>query len=195
MAPAKRVLFFTHSEYGQAQVHLSAAYELLSQPNVEVHMASFGKLQPRVAEISELHQRLNKNSKKNLTFHLLDYPSMAEIIPANDPANIAPMHPWGWSGALASYRNMAKILLCWTPEQYVDTVKRCAELVEEIQPDAVGVDPLFFQAVDMCRNRLAPKHEAAFNGKSKYFVVTPLEFAATLADLQPSLATWWKFPV
>lgn len=195
MAPPKRVLFFTHSEHGQAQVHLSVAYELLSRPDIEVHLASFEKLRSRTAELSELHQRQNGGSKNKINFHLIDYPSMANLISVSNPKDFSPLHPCGYAGALQSYRQMAPILLCWTPEQYLGMVKRCSELVDEIKPDLVGTDPLFFQALDMCRQGLAPKDGTASDGKVKYFTLTPLEFAASVADLQPGLATWWKYPV
>ena len=195
MAPKKRVLFFTHSEYGQAQVHLAVAYELLSRPDLEVHFASFEKLRSRTAEVSELHQRLNAGSKNRIHFHLIDFPSMKDLVDiGNHKATFSPLHPCGYSGALQSYQNCAAILLCWTPEQYLAIVRRCSELVDEIQPDMVGTDSLFFQALDMCRNRLAPK-EGAVDCKVEYFTLTPVEFAASLADQQPRLGTWWKYPV
>ncbi len=37
----RKFLFFTNSEYGQANIVLSVAHELCLRPNVEVHIASF----------------------------------------------------------------------------------------------------------------------------------------------------------
>lgn len=41
----QRILFFTSSEYGQANVILAVSYELLILQKYEVHIASFAPLQ------------------------------------------------------------------------------------------------------------------------------------------------------
>jgi hypothetical protein len=50
----KKVLFLTASEYGESNVVLAVAYELLLRQKYEVHIASFSPLESRVKEISSL---------------------------------------------------------------------------------------------------------------------------------------------
>ena len=191
MTPVKRVLFFTHSEHGQAQVHLSTAYELLSQPNVELHVASFEELAPRTVQISQFFDQQNESSpKREIKFHLIDYPSMKKLKKSSEA-----VHPGGFFGALGAYRNMIRILLCWSPAQYVGMVQRCSDIVDEVQPDVVVVDSLFSQALDMCRQRFARKDEPLREDRAKYAILSPLDFSTTLSDIQPALAAWWKIPM
>ena len=180
----KRILFFTYSEHGQAQIHLSIAYELLSRSDVEIHIASFEELAPRTVEISDLFNQQNKQNV-DIKFHLIDYPSMKKLT-TSSPST----HPGGFFGAIEAYRNMPSLLFCWSPEQYVGIYQRCSEIVDQVQPDIVAVDSLFNQAFDMCRQKLARGI-----GPPKYVVLNPMDFTNTIAVALPGLVAWWKIPV
>ena len=191
MAPLKRVLFMTYSEHGQAQIHLSTAFELLSQPDVEVHVASFEELAPRTVQISQLFNQQDESSHlKKINFHLIDYPSMVKAAPDKRP-----MHRPGFFGAMDGCRNMTRYLLCWKPAQHIGIVQRCAEIVDEVRPDLVVVDSLFSQALDMCRQKLALKDILPPEGRPEYVLLSPLDFSMSLTDVQPGLAGWWKYPM
>ena len=191
MAPVKRVLFFTYSEHGQAQIHLSTAYELLSQPDVEVHIASFEELAPRTVQISQLFNQQHESSpKKEIKYHLIDYPSMKKLT-----TSMQSLHHHGFFGALRSFRNMTRVLLCWKPAQYIGIVQRCSEIVDVVQPDVVVADSLFAQATDMCRQKLARKDGLLREERAKYVILNPLDFSHTFADAQPGFAGWVKIPM
>lgn len=62
-----RCLFLTASEYGQANVILAMASELVARDNVDVHIASFTPLQKRVEAL-----QANVSKTSLLTFHVID---------------------------------------------------------------------------------------------------------------------------
>lgn len=49
MSSPRRILFLTHCEQGQSNIHLAVAFELHSRaiPGLEVHLASFSELRKR----------------------------------------------------------------------------------------------------------------------------------------------------
>jgi UDP:flavonoid glycosyltransferase YjiC (YdhE family) len=48
----KKVMFLTASEYGESNVVLAVAYELLLRQKYEVHIASFSPLESRVRRLA-----------------------------------------------------------------------------------------------------------------------------------------------
>jgi hypothetical protein len=71
MAPDTRtaILFITNSESGQANTILALVAELLSRPDIEVHVASFSTLEKRVAVLRE--NSLSRPSSSSLAFHTI----------------------------------------------------------------------------------------------------------------------------
>ena len=206
--PSKRVLFLTNSEYGQAQTQLSVAYELLSHPDIEVHVASFEELGPRIPALNQLfHSQISRSTAglsqrdKQIHFHLIDHPSLAKVLLSKNATTISYMsHPPGFWGALTSYPKSVIFLLGWEPEEYVAIARRCEDLIGEIGPDAVVVDSLFSQGTDACRRVYGGggggKDVKPGGRRNKpYAILNPLNFSNLLADLQPGKAVWWKFPV
>ena len=64
------ILFVTNSESGQANTILALIAELLSRPDVEVHVASFTALEKRVTALRD--HILSQPSSSSLTFHTID---------------------------------------------------------------------------------------------------------------------------
>ncbi|MDI1490336.1 MAG: hypothetical protein OHK93_001536 [Ramalina farinacea] len=205
--PSKRVLFLTNSEYGQAQTQVSIAYELLSYPDIEVHIASFEELGPRIPALNKLfNSRHGKAAAgsigrqgKQIHFHLIDHPSLAKVLQFKNAGAVSNLsHPPGFWGALRSYPKTVNILLAWEPEEYIAIARRCEDLIGEIRPHAVVVDSLFSAGMDACRRVYGGGGKDVEPGKRKekpYAILNPLNFCNVLAELQPGKAVWWKFPV
>lgn len=119
--PPKRVLFLTNSECGQAQTQLSIAYELLSHPDIEVHVASFEELGPRIPRPEPAFPFLARQTAasigqqdKQIHFHLIDHPSLAKVLLFKNATAIPYMsHPPGFWGALSPYPKSVIFLLGW----------------------------------------------------------------------------------
>ena len=100
-----RILLLTNSEHGQAQTQLALAYELLSRPDIEVHLASFPALAPRTVEVSKLHGASNRdaaksaNPGKSIVFHPIEHPAWLDAY--GDVQKLA--FPPGLFGAMKSY--------------------------------------------------------------------------------------------
>jgi hypothetical protein len=93
----KRVLFLTASEYGEANVVLAVAYELLLRQKYEVHIGSFSPLQSRVEELNSLAAIPNP-----AVFHTVAGPSINEILTARD--DFFGPYPPGIRGAIDSFK-------------------------------------------------------------------------------------------
>ena len=116
MASKKSILLFTHAEYGQTNVMLATAYELLIHGEFDVHLASFtsyGVLQPRVIGIGKLAAEVDGAS--SITFHAIDGISMGQAFTALGFG--LPFHsPWP-KGTIASYKFIENALAPWDGNQ------------------------------------------------------------------------------
>ncbi len=154
MAERRKLLFMTNSEAGQANVCLAVAYELLTKPNFDIHVASFGSLKPKVEKL--------KNggfgpypTTSSLTFHCLPGRSMSEALLTNfDLSDVS--HPPGLRSISRAVQLM-DILIPWTTQEYIEGMKSCVELIEKIQPDLCLVDVLLGQGRDAV-SKMAQKH-------------------------------------
>jgi hypothetical protein len=76
MNKLKKILLLTSSEYGQANVVLAVAYEMLLRQQHEIHIASFAPLKGRVESLNELFQ----DKCVPATFHTVFGPSALEAL-------------------------------------------------------------------------------------------------------------------
>jgi hypothetical protein len=76
----KKVIFLTSSEYGQANVILAVAYELLLLQRHEIHVASFAPLEGRIKKLNELVPGNNAPA----AFHTVFGPSALEALVAKN---------------------------------------------------------------------------------------------------------------
>ena len=76
----KKIIFLTDSEYGQANVILAAAYEILLLQQHEVHVASFAPLKDRINSLNELVP----DNHVPAIFHTVFGPSALEALVAKN---------------------------------------------------------------------------------------------------------------
>jgi len=142
----KRVLFFTSSEYGQANVILAVIYEILLRREFEVHLASFGPLQKRVKELNGLAVT---NEKTAAVFHTVPGKSALEALTAKDEF-IGPYRP-GIRGAIDTYRvTLPAVATAWNEHEYMTGYESCSQILQDVKPDVTVVDPLFSQGLEAC---------------------------------------------
>ncbi|PVH87699.1 glycosyltransferase family 1 protein [Cadophora sp. DSE1049] len=178
MGKRKRILFFTSSEYGQANVILAVSYELLILQKYEVHIASFAPLQGRIHELNEL---LPKQATPAV-FHCIAGPAALDALAAKDEF-IGPFSP-GIRGALNTYRfTLPAMADTWSEFEYMSGYQRCLEIVGSVEPDIIIVDPLMSQGLEAC-NTLS----------RKYVVLSPNTFLELLRKKQSLLSQFLKIP-
>ena len=153
MAERQNILHLTNSEYGQSNVIVAVAYELLLQGEFDVHIASVQALEQRV---NELRTILELKEASNLTFHALPGPTLTEAIASSGKEFGAPRCP-GIQGAVESYSELQNIVAPWNGPEYIQGYHRCLELFEALKPAMIVVDSVYSQALDACR-RTSRKH-------------------------------------
>jgi hypothetical protein len=146
--PVPKILFFTNSEFGQANVFLATASEFLSRGNCAVHISSYSPLVARVEELRAGGFGAYPDTS-NVTFHLLSGLSMHEArlakfgIPSVD-------HKPGVRYAPKLYETLAMLSRSRTGEEYVGGVREMKVVVREAQPDVIVIEEFFYQAMDAC---------------------------------------------
>ncbi|KAI1809728.1 glycosyltransferase family 1 protein [Poronia punctata] len=169
------ILFFTNAELGQSSVMLAVASELATasgddDEDYDVHIASFSGLANSVPP--------------EISFHALPGICMKDAFTAKG-FDFFPRHAPGVQGAMQSYRTILQALMApWEDETYLGLYDRCVELIEELRPDAVIVDPLLGPALDACSTH-----------HKRYVVLSPGTFKDHVINLQPRLEVLWKYPV
>ncbi|KAI1258584.1 hypothetical protein F5Y18DRAFT_444444 [Xylariaceae sp. FL1019] len=186
MAGRKSILFFTNSDFGQANVVLATVYELLSQNKLDIHIASWPVLEPRLALSRKAQDDNPSESIKPITFHnLASFPGFLDFAKkqaqSRKKADVA--HPPGRNGAQRIALLTVRFLAVWEPEQHIALVRWSADLTKQLDPALVVVDPF-----------LVPVHDMARTLKRKYAVLSPCTIAEGLIPQQSWWAAWWKYP-
>ncbi|PTU19418.1 hypothetical protein P175DRAFT_0558981 [Aspergillus ochraceoroseus IBT 24754] len=177
------ILFLTNSELGQATVCLAVAHEFLLRPSYSVHIASFSPLQPAVSRLNVRTLTLASSAASTATFHTIPGRSMINVLIGSGAyQNSFSTHQIGFHGALKTYSTLPRYLAPWTGAEYMAIYKSCVDIIQELHPVMVVVDPLFAQALDACRTL-----------KCAYVQLGP----NTLKDhvIQPMLGNLWKLPI
>ena len=191
---AKKILFVTNSESGQANTILAMALEATTRPHVEVHIASFQALKRRVEKLSpkiHFHQLNGKDmlemmAERGLSEETLPHPPTTKsYAPYGQSMGIVLT---GWDGECAfcfllrmgvvtnmrRFFGLAYLRLC-------DNIKK---IIEGVDPDTVVVDCLLNAGFDAC---------ISLNQK---FVTsspnTPMDLAR---ESQPWLRGFWHYPM
>ncbi|KAG9316542.1 glycosyltransferase family 1 protein [Chiua virens] len=181
------VLFFTHSQHGQANVCLATAYEL-ALAGVDVHIASFAPLKSRVSWLQDLathhSSRSNRRHTGSIVFHeFKDFPSIEDALHKLGQRIQDLRHPHGIVGALKSYSKMFTTVFPWSPQEYLIAIENCKKIVETITPNVAVIDMFLYPAKDACE---------LVNQKS--VVILPNSIKEVAAKVQPYLAYFWKYP-
>jgi hypothetical protein len=175
----KRIMFLTSSEFGQANVILAVAYELLLRQEYDVHIASFAPLEGRIHNLNVL---LPQNATP-ATFHTIAGPSLSQCLEEKNEA-IGPFPP-GIMGALKTYRiTLPAMATGWDITQYMVGYESCLETLRDVDPDLIIIEPGFFPGLDACTTL-----------SRKYVVLSPNTFQEILRYRQPKFNLLCRNPV
>ncbi|KAL2069622.1 hypothetical protein VTL71DRAFT_14301 [Oculimacula yallundae] len=179
MGKPKRILFFTSSEYGQANVILAVASELLILQQYEVHIASFEPLRSR---IDELNKSLSSQDGIHAVFHSIPGPAALDSLLAKN-GFIGPYSP-GIRGALKTYKiTLPAMATTWTEAEYMASYKRSLEIILSVEPNIIVVDPLMSQGLEACNTM-----------SRKRVVLSPNTFLELLRKQQSTFAQFFRIP-
>ncbi|KAF5374555.1 hypothetical protein D9757_010159 [Collybiopsis confluens] len=177
MTSSKKILLFTNSEYGQANVFLSVAYELAMR-NVQVHIASFPPFGKRLLNL----EPLLKDYSQDIIFHTvpgLNYEdALTRFVDFKQLCT-----PPGVNGALQSYAVVPHAISPWTVEEYHQQMISLENIVEAVNPDGVAIDSLWNTALDVSK-KLGLKRVILSPNSPKDFI----------GMKQPWLGGFWKYP-
>lgn len=179
---AKKVLFLTCSEYGQANVILAVAYELLLRGKYDVHIASFAPLESRIPMLNNLASFNSSGKASSASFHLVAGPSAQEALLARDEF-IGPFPP-GISGAIDCYKTtLPAMATTWEWPVYMSGYTSCLRILDCVNPDLVVCDPLMSQGLEACNTR-----------SRDVVVLSPNTFREILSRQQPLLQMLFRYP-
>jgi hypothetical protein len=127
-------LFIVNEHPGLSNVHVATTQSLLqSHSDIEIHFASFKKLNNTLTRVSSFAKR-HEPSAKDVIFHSLGGVS--------------------YLSAMESYPQI--FLDPWQEEDHLAHFRQLSDLIEEIDPAVVVLDTIFFPAIEATRakNRL-----------------------------------------
>ena len=145
MSERKSIIFLTNHEFGQSNVVLAVAYELLIQNELDVHIASWSPLESRALALLERVQAEKAGTSIcPITFHSFPLQSVLDSWLKNttESAKADLPHPPGLNGAARLRRLTPQVLAAWHPEEHI-------KLYE--WPSLVVLDPFLAPAHDTCR--------------------------------------------
>lgn len=187
-AHKQKILFFTNSDYGQANVVLASAYALMHiATDVEIHVASFHRLEGAVREMSKqvVTDAPPGTNPQRLIFHGIDGMSQFEAaarpeVGVLEAYDLAP-------GLINSARNILiipGIMLPWQPHEFGAIYLEAERILNQVKPNTTVVDPLFTPGLTLC-------HHLDIN----WIVLAPNTIKDFAVPLQPGLAMLWKYPM
>lgn len=190
MSVLKRLLLFTNSDYGQANVVLATAHALgITSQDVEIHIASFEDLQDGVNNASRFMQAEAARQKlpkpKPFVFHKVEGTSWGPATKRPETAifDTLELTP-GFVNSAKGVSILPAVMVPWSPEEFMEIYWDTQRVFDEVNPDLTIVEPLFTQALTLCHYRGV-----------RWMVLTPNTIKDFAIPLQPKLAALWKYPM
>ena len=183
------VLYIVNEHPGLSNVHVATAQSLLQHhTEIEVHFASFKKLNSTLARISSFVKN-HDPSAKEIIFHPLagvSYYAAFENYPqieCDDDGKIGAISKPGLEGIKRIAGDMQIYLDPWQEEDHLTHFHQLSGLIDEIDPAVVVLDTIFFPAIEATRakNRL-------------HAFITPNIVIDNFPGEQPWLGMLWKYP-
>jgi hypothetical protein len=170
--PKKKVLLFTNSEHGQANVFLAASHSLLQQ-GAKVHFASFPVIEKTVRRLSG-----------DIDFHAVDGIDMKAAYPRDEvvASGVEGKPPRFWRMA-AVLRICLHTTMPWSGPEYVRIYRSVISILQTVAPDVIAIDPAFSPAITACRHM-----------GERFLILAPNTTKDFAMPYQPDGEVFWKFP-
>ncbi|KAJ5692625.1 hypothetical protein N7462_002048 [Penicillium macrosclerotiorum] len=175
--PTRNILFLTNSELGQCNVAFAVAEEFLHRGEFRVHIGSYSSLAGLVQELNN-----RDNYARPAEFHKIPGPSMTDLAVRSKVGLL--FHKAGIKGAVEGLNKVATAMKNWRPSEYENAYRSCLEILENVRPDIVVVDPILHVGLDACRT-----------AKSRVVVLWPVPLKDVVITIQPKAGILWKYPM
>jgi hypothetical protein len=152
---------------------------LIKFPNLEIHFASFPKLEKTITATSKFAVQ-QKPSTAPIKFHPLEGKSFMEALGYDIEAAI--QRP-GLGGIDRFCSNMQRFLMPWTAPDYLALYEHIMEALNEIDPIVVIVDSLLSPALNATRAQ-----------RRNHVTLSPNSLKDNFASMQPWGSMFWKYP-
>jgi hypothetical protein len=180
------VLVLSDSHPGFANVLLATSQALLLEhSDISIDFVSFPSLASSVSAISSAAMEQASGPKpKPITFHSLSGNSYVQACNKIINGSEGSMHPPGIRGVSTFSQNMQEWLTPWSAPEYIALYQTLCNLLEEIDPAIVAIDPYF-----------APALNAIRKWGGNYVVISPNSLQDTFGAIQPRGEVLWKYPM
>jgi hypothetical protein len=163
------ILFLTNSELGQASVILAVATEVARTPGSRIHLGSFSTLAQAAPD--------------GVKFHCLPGPSMKQVF-ARGGIDFLPRHRPGLVGTSRGFvEAYSRVLAPWDESDYFSIFDACRQLIQDLDPSLVVLDPL-----------LGAAYDASVSLNRRLIVLSPNTFKDHATGSQPGLESVYKLP-
>ncbi|KAK6524329.1 hypothetical protein TWF281_011237 [Arthrobotrys megalospora] len=177
------VLFLTDEHPGFCNVHLASVYSLLeNHPEIDIHYASFPKINKRLQRIASLAAQ-NGLSGRDVTFHPLAGRGYAQAMEGAMGRQDNIRHEPGLIAAKKLASNFRHYLAPWPAEEYLLLYESVSQVIEKVDPAVVVVDTFFSPGIDATRDK-----------RRLHALVTPNIFSDITPAAQPAWTLFWKYP-
>ncbi|RDA90232.1 hypothetical protein CP533_6859 [Ophiocordyceps camponoti-saundersi (nom. inval.)] len=180
---SRKILLLTNSELGEANVFLALSPALLqSDPDVEVHLASFASLKQHVDQVRINVEKTLPN--KSIVFHEIQGSSMldskTDISFFNTEALKTPLR---FSTSIQALNGLVPMMVPYDGPQLVRVVNSLIEIIQEVEPDMVVVNSLMMAGLTAC-----------YHLQVRFACLSPNSINTFAARSQPWLEIMWKHP-
>lgn len=149
---------------------LAVAAEVAVNSKFSVHLGSFSPLA--------------RSAPDSVKFHCIPGQSMKQVL-AERGIDFLPMHAPGLRGAVKAYQeSLPAVIAPWGPQSYFAIYDYCCELIQELDPAVVVLDPLLGAGFDACVSL----------GRSR-IILSPNTTKDQATTEQPGLSAIWRYPV
>ena len=176
--PIKPIVFFTNSEYGQANVILAVAQEIATNSGYQVYIAASVDLEQRIANIN----KTNIDLAHQIRFLPIPGVTISTILQRNYGVVSAIRHEPGFFGGIGSYKQLGVTMLDYSGAEYLEGYLACLKILEKLKPRAV-----------ICEIGLWVAHDAARFLDLDYITMAPVsakDFAGPQLPGAPSIFKW-----
>ena len=171
-------LFMSNAEHGLANVLLATTHALIAEHrDIEVHFATFPSIAADILAISK-----SSPKPQPITFHSFNGQSYGDALRAQGHAVQETLNAPGLAGLSILCNNMQKFLMPLGAEEYLALYHEALNILEEVDPNIVAVDPLFGPGLDAVRA----------SGRN-HVIISPNSLKDNFAN-KPWLSMLWKYP-
>lgn len=183
------VLYLVLEHPGLSNVHAATAQSLLqSHPEVEIHFASFPKLEKPLARVSSF-AKTHQPQAKDINFHTINAPSYYDAvdeyphITPDEDGKLGAIAPPGMEGLVRIMGDMQIFLDPWKQEDHLEIYRQLIDIIDKVDPAVVALDTVFSPAIEATRAR-----------NRVHAFITPNMLIDNFPGEQPWGGMLWKYP-